>query len=180
MAIHNREFVMNSVFIPRLLFVCLLVLPLAVVSEERPQSPVDIPDFSTLVATPDIKEPLTLAQLNHCIKETERVLKVEGSRPQIVVMQLSPAEAKRLGLSHTILLSNKGHTASPSIFYEVWIVGSYPVADLARAVEMVYELHYGLNYTDAQRGQAVKRISGLLGSTVSVKALQEQGETSDK
>lgn len=171
---------MDPAFIRRLLFVCLLVLPLAVVSEERPKSPAEIPEFSTLVATPDIKEPLTLAQLNRCMQETERVLKVEGSRPQIVVMQLSPAEAKRLGLSHTVLLSNKGHTASPNMFYEVWIVGSYPVADLARAVEMVYELHYGLNYTDVQRGQAVKRISGVLGSTVSVKTLQEQGEISDR
>jgi hypothetical protein len=45
---------------------------------------------------------------------------------------------------------------------------------------MVYELHYGLKYNDHDRGKVVKRLAGVLGSTVSVEALRaERNENSD-
>lgn len=168
---------MHSVLVRRLLFICLLVSPLTAPTEERPRSPISIPDFSTVVATPDIKEPLTNAQLNTCIREAARIMKVEDqARPQIVVLQLSPPEAKRLGLTQTTLLSNKGKSG-PGAFYEVWIVGSYALGDLARGIEMVYELHYGFNYSDVERGKLVKRLAEHLNSTVSVNALRDENQS---
>ncbi len=164
---------MNSAIIGRLLLAILMALPLASLGEAA-KSPIDTPEFSTVVATPDIKEPLTNNQLSTCMRETARIMKVEDqAKPQIVILQLSPTEAKRLGLTQTVLLSNRGKTA-PHAFYEVWIIGQYPVGDLARGVEMVFELHYGLKYTDVERGKVVGRISNILGGTVSVNALRDK------
>jgi hypothetical protein len=173
---------MPSEVVRRLLVIAFLVLPLASYAE-APKAPIETPDFSTVVATPDIREPLTNAQLVSCMKEAERIMKLDPaqveSRPQIVILQLSPAEAKRLGMTQTVLLSNKGKSR-PNTFYEVWLVGPYATADLARGVEMVYELHYALNYSDKDRGAMVKRLAGVLGSTVSVEALRaEKNESGD-
>jgi hypothetical protein len=148
---------------------------------ETNRSPIDIPEFSAVVASPDIKEPLTYKKLTLCMNEAARIMKVEDqARPQIVILQLSPAVAKRVGLSSTVLLSNKGHAPANNLFYEVWLVGAFPNGDLARGVEMVYELHYGIKYSDNERGTVVSRIANMLNATVSVEALRSQkGETSE-
>ena len=168
---------MHSAFIRRLLLVSFLASPVLASAAETARSPIETPGFSAVVVSPDIKEPLTNGQLTTCMRETERVMKLDAAqveaRPQIVILQLSPSEARRLGLTQTILLSNKGRTA-PHTFYEVWLVGPYATADLARGVAMVYEIHYGLKYSEKERGQVVKRIAGVLGSTVSVGALRSE------
>jgi hypothetical protein len=168
---------MHSSPICRLLLAVFLASPMLASAAETPRSPIETPGFSAVVATPDIKEPLTNAQLNTSMREAERVMRLDAAqvaaRPQIVILQLSPSEAKRLGLTQTVLLSNKGKTV-PQTFYEVWLVGPYATADLARGVAMVYEIHYGLKYNDKERGQMVKRIAGVLGSTVTVEALRSE------
>ncbi len=149
----------------------LLVVSSSAFATDIPRTPADVPGFSAVVATPDVKVPLTNAQLGLCIKETARIMKVdEQNLPQIIVLQLSPAEAKRLGLDHIVLLANKGK--SPGTFYEVWLVGPQALNDMVRGVAMVFELYYGLGYSDEERRKVVKRISGVMNATVSIDALR--------
>ena len=169
---------MHSRFIRPLIVVFFLAVPLGFCTEV-PKSPIDVGGFSTVVASPEIKAPLTNKELNAAIREAAHVMKVEDQdHPQIVILQIAPAEAKRLGLTHTVLLSNKGRTG-PGMFYEVWIVGPYALVDLARGVEMVYELHFGFHYSDKERGKVVKQIASLLGGTIDVNALREEYQGGD-
>ena len=164
---------------------CLVLLSFAsfAPAEELPGTPANAPmtmvDFSTVVASPDIKEPLTNVQLSMCMRETARVMKIDTpEKPQIVVLQLSPAEAKRLGMSKTVLLSNRGQLG-PRMFYEVWLVGPYGLADLTHAIEMVYETHFGLKYNDKSRAKVVNEVARHMyaNSTVDVKTLREENQS---
>lgn len=95
-----------------------------------------------------------------CLQETSRVLNVAHlERPRIVIFQLSPKDAKRLGLTETMLMASAGTAGT---FYEVWLAGGGELRDLARAVEMVYELHFGLKYDQTTRGRLVADISTRL------------------
>lgn len=172
---------MNSGIIRRLIAIALLlVASAALAAEDRtPLSPLTAPDFTAVVASSDVTDPLTNAQLKACIRETARVMKVDPKaedRPQIVVMQISPPEAKRLGLTQTVLLTNRGNT-HPRMFYEVWIVGSYALGDLTRGVATVFESHYNLTFNDKERAKIVKDVAKVLSSTVSVKSLQSRNES---
>jgi hypothetical protein len=62
--------------------------------------------------------------------------------------------------------------------YEVWLVEREPLADLARAVAMVYELHFRFQYDDVTRGRIVHLISAQLYDRVRAKgaASHEPGE----
>ncbi len=171
---------MNSAVVRRLSAIALLlVASAALAAEERtPLSPLTAPDFTAVVTSGDVSDPLTNAQLKTCIRETARIMKVDTQgvdRPQIVILQLSPAEAKRLGLTKTVLLTNRGNT-HPRMFYEVWIIGQYGLVDMARGVETVLENHYGLTYTDKERAKVVNEVSKILNSTVSVKSLQAESD----
>lgn len=169
---------MHSRFIRPLIVVFLLAVPLGFCTD-IPKSPINVGEFSTVVASPEIKAPLTNKDLAAAIREAAHVMKLEDhERPQIVILQLAPAEAKRLGLTQTTLLSNKGKQG-PNAFYEVWLVGPYALVDLVRGVEMIYELHFGLRYTEKQRGSVVKQIASTLGSTIDVNALRQEYQSSD-
>jgi hypothetical protein len=166
---------MRSLFVGLVVVVFLLAAPLGFCAETT-RSPIEVSEFSTVVASPEIKAPLTNKDLNACIREAARAMKLENQEhPQIVILQISPTEAKRLGISQTVLLSNRGKTP-PNAFYEVWLVGPSAMADLVRSVEMVYELHFGLHYSDVDRGKMVKRIASLVGGTISVNGLREENE----
>ena len=169
---------MHSRIIRPLIVVSLLAVPFGY-CEDIPKLAMPAGEFSTVVASPEIKAPLTNKDLNAAIREAAHVMKVEDQeRPQIVILQIAPAEAKRLGLTKTVLLSSKGRSG-PRLFYEVWIVGHYALIDLARGVEMVYEVHYGLHYSDHQRAKVVKQISSLIGGTIDVNALREENQGGD-
>ena len=166
---------MHSRFIRPLYVVFLMAAPLGFCTD-IPKSPISPGEFSTVVASPEIRTPLTNRDLNAAMREAAHVMRLEDrdqDRPQIVILQIAPAEAKRLGLTHTVLLTNKGKMA-PAAFYEVWIVGQYALVDLARGVETIYEAHFGLHYTDKERGRVVKQIASMLGGTIDVNALREE------
>ena len=171
---------MNSGLIRRLIGIALLLIAsAALAAEERTAlSPLNAPDFTTVVASPDVSDPLTNTQLKTAIRETARVMNVDTKgedRPQIVILQLSPAEAKRLGLTKTVLLTNRGNT-HPRMFYEVWIVGQYSVVDMIRGVATVFESHYNLTFNDKQRAKLVSDVAKVLNTTVSVKTLQSESD----
>ena len=175
---------MNSGLIRRLTGIALILVgSAALAAEDRtPLSPLTAPDFTTVVTSPDVSEPLTNAQLKEGIRQTARVMNVDPKaedRPQIVILQLSPAEAKRLGLTQTVLLTNRGNT-HPRMFYEVWIVGQYSLADMTRGVEMVLENHYNLKYSDKERAKVVNQVTKALNTTVSVKSLQQHSDNESR
>ena len=154
---------------------CLLALCFVANSSAVAEEPLNfIPNFSTVVSSPDIKEPLTIDRLTVAMNEAAHAMNVQQlARPQIVVLQLSPAEAQKLGLKMTTVLTNHGRRR-PEMFYEVWIVGPDGLTDMVRGVETVYEAHYNLKYTDAERGKLVARVLKFVAGTINVKAFQQQ------
>lgn len=147
--------------------ICLLASLPALASE-----PTDIPQVSSVFASPDLAHPLTNDRLALCITEAGRAMRLaDREPPQIIVLQLSPAEALRLGMRTNVVLSNKD-PARPNRFYEVWLVGPNGIADLALGVVSVFEVHFGVTLTPTDRAATVKRIIAHLGSTVDAKALR--------
>ncbi len=156
---------MNCTIIRRLPWIVFLLLTSSLLLAQ----PENAPNIAMVVTSADVEEPLTNADLNLCLRETARVMKVEGTeRPQMVVIQLSSSVAKQLGLRQTFLMVNS--LGKPKNMYEVWLVGREPLFDLARAVAMVYEFHYGMNYDPMTRGSIVAQIASSIGG----KTTQEQ------
>ena len=135
--------------------------------------PTDIPQISSVFASPDLPNPLTTDRLTLCIAETKRTMHLDDREaPQIVILQLSPAEARRFGMSSNYVLSNKD-PQHPNRFYEVWLVGPNGTADLAQGVVSVFELHFGVTLSPQERAQVIKLVVAHLNGTVDAKTLRQ-------
>lgn len=126
---------------------------------------------SFVVSSSNVKQPLTNERVARCIQETAEALKLRDRElPQILVLQLSPEDARKLGVANTTVVANRGDGPSP--FYELWIVGPNAVGDLTQGVVGVFEKHFGMSHTDSERGGIVLRIMNKLTSTVAVGELK--------
>jgi hypothetical protein len=134
----------------------------------------DIPPVSSVFASPDLAHPLTRDRLALCIVETGRAMRLsDREAPQILILQLSRAEARRAGMSNNLMLSNRSKDPSrPHRFYEVWLVGPDGLSDMAQAVVSIFEVHFDVKLTPEQRADTVKRVLIHIGNTVDAKALR--------
>lgn len=161
----------------RILLSCCLALFAAVpaLAAEEP----DAAPPSTVVASAEVREPITMERLHVCMDETARAMGLqEQQQPVIVVLQLSAADAQRLHMTRNRVLTNRGADLASrngmGMYYELWLVPSgSTIADLALGVATVYENHYGVTQTDQERAKVVNRVLAFLGRTVSVKSLRE-------
>ena len=133
----------------------------------------DIPQVSSVFASPDLAHPLTTDRLTVCIVETGRAMRLDDREaPRIVILQLSQAEARRAGLSRNLVLTNSNKDPDhPRRYYEVWLVGSNSLLDMTQAVVTAFELHFDVKLTPQQRAETVRRVLRYVGNTVDAKAL---------
>lgn len=137
-------------------------------------SSADVPPVSSVFASPDLAHPLTADRLALCIVETGRAMRLaDREAPQILILQLSQAEARRAGMSNNLMLSNRTRDPNrPRRFYEVWLVGPNSLSELTQAVVAVFEVHFDIQLTPQQRAETVKQVLNHVVNTVDVKALR--------
>ncbi len=122
----------------------------------------------TIVASPDVPVVLSQERLSHCLKMLVRETKVQANKlPHIVVFQVSKKAARGAYITEDIAVRRNQAGRVSEHYYEVWLVGE-PKLNYVVALENVLEDHFGLTFTEKERGEILTRIARAEDATVSV------------